>query len=298
MSRLHRATAAALLAALVSLASLGAGTVVAQSAAPEQPWPTGDALRGQLQEIGFIFRIDGATGDWQGFAPPAVAGDAPALELDGAGTQSALASFDLELIGGDPSLALTALLEVATRLPLDRGDIDRARRFVVDDLLEAAPETLESCYVTDWDRGVARVTVDVEATTARIELAEFSGALEALADAECAPLIPEEVAAQLGDPSTERLTIEISGDPPAFEPSDISVEGALVTLVLTVRNDSDTERSVTFEAPLDASTGPIEPGGVKLIVVRQLEPGEYAFFGGTGTDGPRGTLRVEPPTAD
>ncbi len=154
------------------------GPVLAQSPEPAPPWPTGDELRRELQEIGFVFRIDGATGDWSAWAPPFQAADAPAMELAGAGTRPAAATFEMVLIDADPSLALTAWMEVASRLPLALADVDRARRFIVEDLLEDPPETLEPCYTTDWARGAVLISVDTETTTARLSIAEDVSALD------------------------------------------------------------------------------------------------------------------------
>ena len=156
---------------------------LAQSPAPEtQPpapsWPSGDQLRSSLQQIDFAFRIDADSGDWLGWAPRATSAELPALGLSGAGTQDALTSFDFSLIEGDTGPPLTAFMEVAARLPLDPVDVDQARRFVVDDLLEMPPETLEACYLSDWRVGAALVTVDTETTTARLQLASSVAALE------------------------------------------------------------------------------------------------------------------------
>ena len=104
--------------------------------------------------------------------------------------------------------------------------------------------------------------------------------------------------AELGDPSTERLTVVLGGEPAAFDPSRLTVEGALVTLVLTFRNEADTEQTLTFEAPLESTTGSIAPGGIKLIVVRQLAPGEYAFYSETDPATLRGSITVEAPSVD
>jgi hypothetical protein len=306
MSRLAAAAVSALVATIgmavpatvaqIPEASSGTGQEAAVA------WPTGDELRRDLQTIGFVFRVDGATGDWFGWAPPVDATTVPAVQVDGAGTTAAAASFELLLIGGDPSLPLTAYMEVASRLPLRPSDVDRARRFVVEDLLQAPPETLESCYVSDWERGAALVTVDAETTTARLHLAEDARAIEAFAasvpdDAECAELIPSEVAAELGDPSSERVSIAMRAAG-SFDPAEVELTGALVTVVLTFTNESAVEQTLTFEAPLEASTGPVEPAGTRLIVVRQLQPGEYPFFSEADPDGLRGTLRIEEPRAD
>jgi hypothetical protein len=262
------------------------------------PWPSGDRLRRDLQVIGFTFRIDEEDGDWVGWAPLADGSEGPALRLDSAGTDPAVATFELELIGADAGPALTAYMEMASRLPLHPADSERTRRFILDDLLVAPPELLESCYLTDWKRGVAVVTVDSEIQTARIQVAESQGALEAadLDGAACMPLMPTEVAARLGDPSTERLTIGLGGDAAGFDPAEVTVEGALVTLVLTFRNDSAAEQTLTFESPPGTSTGPVAPGGMKLIVVRQLEPGDYPFFSESNPVELRGSVSVATPT--
>jgi len=296
----------ALLVALLAVA--WASGSVAQSPSPEPapspapasssapaPWPTGDELRYELQQIGFVFRIDRDSGDWKGWAPRAGSEEAAALLLGGAGTIDATATFDFPLLEGDPDdtdSALTAYMEVAARLPLDPADVERARRFVVEDLLQDPPEILEPCYATDWERGALVATIDEETTTARLLLTSEDET------ADCVPLIPAEVAALLGDPSTERLSIGMGGDPIAFDPSEVTLEGALVTLVLTFRNDSTIEQTLTFEAPLESDTGLVAPGDVKLIVVRQLQPGEYAFHSETAPDDLRGTIGIEAPSAD
>ncbi len=290
----------ALLVALLAVA--WASGSVAQSPSPEPapssapaPWPTGDELRYELQQIGFVFRVDRDSGDWNGWAPRAGSGEAAALLLGGAGTTDATATFDFPLLDGDPDetdSALTAYMEVVARLPLDPADVERARRFVVEDLLVDPPEILEPCYTTDWERGALVATIDEETTTARLRLTSEEEAVD------CAPLIPAEVAAKLGDPSTERLTIGMGGDPIAFDPSEVTLEGALVTLVLTFRNDSTAEQTLTFESPLESDTGLVAPGDVKLIVVRQLQPGEYPFHSETAPDDFRGVIRIEEPSAD
>lgn len=266
----------------------------------QRPWPSGDQLRRGLQEIGFAFLVDADSGDWLGWPPLSNATEDPALGLGGAGTLAATATFDFGLLDGDRAAELTAFLEVAARLPLEAQDVEQMRRFVVDDLLEAPPELLESCYLADWDRGAALVSVDREAGSARLRLAEAAAGvdLEGEDSSECAPLIPEEVAAALGDPSSERLTIALSGDPADFEPNDVTLQGALVTVVLTFRNDSSVEQSLTFDEPLSSTTGTVAPGEIKLIVVRRLEPGTYPFSNGGDPDSVRGTLRIEAPTAD
>ena len=58
----------------------------APETATEPEWLTGDELRRELQLIRFDFRVDGASGDWLGWAPRADGSEAPALRLDGDGT--------------------------------------------------------------------------------------------------------------------------------------------------------------------------------------------------------------------
>jgi len=317
MSRLGTPVLGAILAVLISAPALAVSpTPSPDPAAPPnddpvstmsngQPtaWPTGDQMRRELQQIGFAFRVDRDTGDWSGWAPRASVVESAALRLDGAGSQPAAASFGFALLGGDPlggdvDAALTALMEVAARLPLDPADIESARRFVVDDLLTEPTELLEPCYVSDWDRGAALVTVDAESGDARLYVSSEDGAQDVASDIDleaCVPLVPAEVVALAEDPSTERLTVSMApGEPPAFDPAEVTIEGALVTLVLTFRNDSASEQTLTFEAPLEATTGPVAPGEVKLIVVRRLPPGEYPFYGEPDRDAPRGLIRIVP----
>jgi hypothetical protein len=68
-----------------------------------------------------------------------------------------------------------------------------------------------------------------------------------------------------------------------------------VTVVLTFRNESDVEQSLTFAEPLESSTGPVDAGATRLIVVRQLEPGTYPFFSDADPDVLRGSLEIEAP---
>lgn len=308
---------------LVSGAPVMAQSPVPSSSAEGPGWPTGDDLRRDLQDIGFVFRVGHVSGDWLAWVPGAALSDAPALRLDGAGTREAMAAFDFALLAGDSpgpdaDAALTAFMEVTARLPLVPTDVERARRFVVDDLLTEPPELLERCYASDWDRGFALATIDEEGAVARLRVASSAqaarttstegvgpeameaGAVELPADldlADCEALMPAEVIAELGDPSTERFTIAMtSAATPAFEPAQLTFEGVLVTLVLTFRNDSAVEQTLTFEAPLQATTGPVEPGGVRLIVVRQLPPGDYPFFSESDPDGLEGLIRIEAPS--
>ena len=102
-------------------------------------WPSGDELRRELQDISFTFRVERDSGDWLGWAPHASIVEAPAVTLGGAGNEDAGVRFSFELLrtdllGADVDAALTALMEVAARLPLAPARADRMRRFVVDDL--------------------------------------------------------------------------------------------------------------------------------------------------------------------
>ena len=272
---------------------------------PERPapsWLTGDELRRELQIIRFDFRVDGNSGDWLGWPPRAGSGEAPAFSLDGEGTLPAAATFELPLLG-DIGPALTALAEVSTRLPIEERDIAQARRFIIDDLLEASPALLESCYISDWDTGALLVDIDAETALAELRLAPNAARLRSASDgssdlAGCAPLIPAEVVAILGDPVSERVTLTITGLPAMLEPAEITATGPVVTLILTVANDTGTEQTITFDPPLDVTTGPVEPGGLKLIVIRELEPGVYPFSSDSAMGSIEGSVRIEPPTAD
>lgn len=295
----------------VSLALPVAAQGVPSSPPPaEHPWPSGDDLRRQLQAIGFAFRVDRDSGDWSGWAPLATSDEASALSLDGSGSDPAVASFDFDLLadsaqGADIDGTLTAMMEVVTRLPLDSADREHLRQFVVDDLLTEPPELLEPCYDIARAALAVHVNVDTESGLARLRLAPDAASLELDAEAsaeptECAPLEPSVEGPQPGDPSSERLTIGTSNDATTmFAPSEATLEGALVTVILTFRNDSATTQSLTFETPLGADTGPVPPGEVKLIVVRQLEPGDYPFYSSADPSGMTGRIRViEPESPD
>lgn len=274
---------------------------------PADPWPSGDELRRELQDIGFGFRIDREQGDWLGWAPRASIVEAPAITLGGAGAADATATFGFDLLqtdllGGDVDAALTALMEVAARLPLDGADVERTRQFIVTDLLTEAPETLEPCYLTERPMGVILVAVDAESGLASIDLARTVDALGLEADLEpetCAPIGPSTAGPALGVASLERLTISVStAEPAAFDPPEVTLEGGPVTLVLSFRNDSSSEQSLTFEAPLEANTGPVAPGELKLIVVRRLELGEYPFYSQSDPEGLTGIVRIVEPTLE
>ena len=126
----------------VTLASPVSGQ--SQSPGPSTPdslpdgivaWPSGDELRRELQDIGFTFRVERDSGDWLGWAPRASNVEAPAVMLGGAGSEDAGARFGFELLqtaslGADVDAALTALMEVAARVPLTPSRVDRMRRFV------------------------------------------------------------------------------------------------------------------------------------------------------------------------
>ena len=137
-------------------AALSDATLFVQSPGPETvrsdapldggvAWPSGDELRRELQDIGFTFRIERDSGDWLGWAPRASIVEAPAVTLGGAGSEDARVRFGFELLqtdlfGADVDAALTALMEIAARLPLNAARADQMRRFVVDDLLVTAAE--------------------------------------------------------------------------------------------------------------------------------------------------------------
>jgi hypothetical protein len=307
----------------VTLLGIGATLSSASGAVPDpslstpdgeaqtQPgtWPSGDELRRDLQEIGFTFRFDAEEGDWMGWVPRASSGEPAALRLAGTGTDDAAVAFEVALLRGDPLTAsvdvgvtLTALFEVTARLPIGRADAERLRRFVLDDLLGEPPDLLEPCYVTDWPRGAVLVALAGEDPLARLGIASARESLRPEAEldlAACAPLVPSQVAAQLGDPSTVRLTITLRDDGTVgFDPAVVDVEGALVTLVLTFRNESAVPGSLTFEAPLTSTTGSVDPGEVRLIVVRQLPPGEYAFRSETDPERLRGVVRIRAPVLE
>ena len=293
---------AALTAALVlALAAPAAAQDASPSPAAAMPWPSGDELRRELQDVGFAFRVDRDTGDWLGWAPRASIVEAPAIRLGGAGAVEATATFGFDLLqtdllGGDVDAALTAFMETTARLPLDAIEAERARQFVVADLLTEPPESLEACYLSDRPTGVLLITVDTETGLAELDVARELSAIDPVGELEaenCVPIRPSTVGPPLGEASSERITIGMTaGAQVAFDPAETSLEGDLVTLVLTFRNDSAVEQTLTFEAPLESDTGPVAPGELKLVVIRQLEPGEYGFFSRSDPDGITGRIRI------
>jgi hypothetical protein len=264
-------------------------------------WPSGDDLRRDLQEIGFAFRVDRDSGDWLGWAPRASVVEAAAIRLGGSGNAAATARvrFDLlqtDLLGGDVEAALTALMEMASRLPLQPAGVERVRRFVVVDLLTEPPESLEPCYHEEGVGGAILVRVEAETGIATLDVAPNLGAIassDELDVADCAFIRPSTAGPVPGEPSSERVTVNMTaGEPPTFEPAELTVEGELVTLILTFANESMSEQSLTFDAPLEASTGPVAPGDRKLIVIRQLESGSYRFSSDTDPSGLVGTINI------
>lgn len=270
-------------------------------AAPED-WPSGDALRRDLQDIGFAFRIDRDTGDWLGFAPRATPVEAPALALGSDGDAPAWARFtfetlEVDLFGGDVDAALTAFVEVASRTPLPGERVRTAFRFLADELLVEAPILQEPCYASADDRGAIVIRLDPETGSASVLLAATPEAHPDGEDIEdCARIALTDPDREPGTARSERLTIAIADD--GLDPSEVVLEGALVTLILTVRNDSATERSLAFAPPLEAATGPIPPGGSTLIVIRRLEPGDYPLADPAAPDDVAGVVRVVLPEAE
>jgi hypothetical protein len=261
-----------------------------------------------LQDIGFTFRVERERGDWLGWAPRASIVEAPAVTLGGAGGEDASVRLrfglqQIDLFGSDVDAALTALLEIAARLPLAPDRTDQLRRFVVDDLLVTAPPDLGPCYADVAEDGAVVIALDEENSNATIDLASSPGRLEVDAELDldaCAPIAPTESAGDdppAGDATSERITIAASGEPPMFDPVETVVEGSLVTLVLTFRNETTDDQSLTFETATGWSTELVSPGEVKLIVVPRLAVGDYAIFSETDAEGIRGLIRiVEPAT--
>ena len=83
-----------------------------------------------------------------------------------------------------------------------------------------------------------------------------------------------------------------------FDPIETVVEGSSVTLVLTFRNETSDDQSLTFETVAGSGTGTVAPGEVKLIVVRRLPPGEYAILSEADPAVIRGTIRIVEPATD
>ena len=283
-----------------------------QSPGPHPPsdssvaWPSGDELRRELQDIGFTFRVERDSGDWLGWAPGASMVEAPAVTLDGAGSDDAGARFGFELLqtdlfGADVDAALTALMEIAARLPLAPARAERLRRFVVDDLLVTAPLALEPCYASMTEDGTELIAIDQPTGTAAIELARSPSGLDIEEEFDldaCAPIAPSSDGPPPGEPTSERLTIVAAGEPVMFDPIETVVEGSLVTLVLSFRNETSDAQSLAFETVPGSSTDLVAPGGAKLIVVRRLPPGEYAIYSETDPEAIRGIIRIVAPATD
>ena len=269
-------------------------------------WPTGDELRRELQDIGFTFRVERDSGDWLGWAPRASIVEAEAVMLGGAGSEDAGVHFSIELLqtdmlGADVDATLTALLEVAARLPLAPARVDRMRRFVVDDLLVTAPRALEPCYASITEDGAMLIAIDQETGAATIELTSSPSRLDIDDGVDldaCAPIAPSSDGPVPGEPTLERITIVAAGEPTVFEPIETVVEGSPVTLVLTFRNETSDDQSLTFETVAGSGTGIVAPGEVKLIVVRRLPPGEYAIHSETDPEAIRGIIRIVEPATE
>ena len=305
----------AILIALLTVMLAAPVSAQGQSPVPPTPaspsddgvaWPSGDELRRQLQDIGFTFRVERDSGDWLGWAPRASIVEAPAVTLGGAGSEDAGVRFSFELLqtdlfGSDVDAALTALMEVAARLPLTPARVDRMRRFVVDDLLVTAPLALEACYASSAQDGTVLIAVDQETGGATVQLASSPSHLETDAELDldaCAPIAPSSDGQAPGEPTSERITIVAAGEPAMFDPIETVVEGSLVTLVLSFRNETSDDQSLTFETAAGSSTDLVAPGKAKLIVVRRLPPGEYAIYSETDPEAIRGLIRIVEPATE
>jgi hypothetical protein len=312
---MSRPISLAILVALLAVTLASPVSAQGESAEPPTPdvapddsvaWPSGDALRRELQDIGFTFRLEGDSGDWLGWAPRASIVEAPAITLGGAGSEDAGVRLSLELLqadlfGGDVDAALTALMEVAARLPLNPARTDRMRRFVVDDLLVTAPLALEPCYASIAEDGAVVIAIDQETGATTIDLASSPSRLDIDAELDldaCAPIAPSSDGPTAGEPTLERITIAVAGEPAMFDPVETVVEGSAVTLILTFRNETSDDQSLTFETVTGSGTDIVAPGEVKLIVVRRLPPGEYAIYSQTDPEAIRGTLRIVEPATE
>jgi hypothetical protein len=218
-----------------------------------------------------------------------VAGEAAwaAVELDLLQTETQAAALEA---------ALTGFWEVVTRLPVPAPDASAIRAFISDQLLGRAPESLASCALRAFPGGILLVRLDQEQGTADLLLATDPGVRDPEAGtADCAPILAPD-APEPGEVVSVRLAVGTApGEAGAFEPAELEVEGGLVTIVLTFTNDSRVDQSLTFRAPLTADTGRVAPGATKLIVLRRLEPGEYAFYSISGPETMTGRLRVAAP---
>lgn len=311
---MNRPIGVAILIALLTATLASATSAQGQSPGPATPdpppgggiaWPSGDELRRELQDIGFTFRVERDSGDWLGWAPRASIVEAPAVTLGGAGSEDAEVRLGFELLqtdllGADVDAALTALLEVAARLPLSPAQADRVRRFVVDDLLVTAPGALQPCYASITEDGAVLIVIDQETGAATVELASSPSRLDVDADVDldaCAPIAPSSDGPALGEPTLERITIVAAGAPAMLDPVETVVEGSAVTLILTFRNETTEDQSLTFETVAGSGTDIIAPGEETLIVVRRLPPGEYPISSEADPEAIRGVIRiVEPAT--
>ena len=83
-----------------------------------------------------------------------------------------------------------------------------------------------------------------------------------------------------------------------FDPIETVVEGSLVTLVVTFRNETSDDQSLTFETVTGSSTDLVAPGEARLIVVLRLPAGEYAIYSETDPEAIRGVIRIVEPATD
>ena len=311
---MRRPISFAILIGLLTLTLAAPANALGQSPAPpttDPPsdgsvaWPSGDELRRELQDIGFIFRVDRDSGDWLAWAPRASIDEEPAATLDGAGSEPAGVRLGFELLQTGSREAdvdaLTALMEVTARLPVAPARADRLRRFAVDDLLVTAPLALEPCYASVAGDGAVLIAVDQETGAATIHLASAPSRLDVDAELDldaCAPIAPSSEGPEPGEPTSERITIVAAGEPAMFDPVETVVEGSLVTLVLSFRNQTSDVQSLTFETGAESSTDLVAPGEAKLIVVRRLPPGEYAIYSEADPEAIRGIIRIVEPATD
>jgi hypothetical protein len=160
---------------------------------------------------------------------------------------------------------------------------------------------LEPCYASIADEGAVLIAIDQETGAATIELASSPSRLDIDAEFDldaCAPIAPSTDGPAPGEPRSERITIVAAGEPAMFDPIETVVEGSLVTLVLTFRNETSDEQSLTFETDTGSSTDIVAPGEVKLIVVLRLPPGEYAIYSETDPEAIRGIIRIVEPATE
>ena len=70
-----------------------------------------------------------------------------------------------------------------------------------------------------------------------------------------------------------------------FDPIETVVEGSLVTLVLTFRNETSDDQSLTFET--------VTGSGTDIVA-----PGEYAIYSETDPEAIRGIIRIVEPATE